>query len=302
MLQNTSPPHDRFDIRSRIFSTAHVVDRIRFRPRCSPNDLDCWIYRPLHQDVGATPLVAVHGIRRRGREQVELLADRARSQGRVVIAPIFDAERWPRYQQAVIGGRADKALLRLWNELQAEGLINNNRFILTGFSGGAQFAHRFAMLHTEKIERLIVASAGWYSFPGDAEFPYGLSTPAGRQATEALRKNLPAFLAIPITVTVGERDDRLDPNTRSGDDIDRQQGRTRFERAVNWTRALSRLADRMNVDALIKTVTLPRCGHSFRRCVRVGGLDRLILPGPSVADRERQLSFERMPQYADIAA
>jgi pimeloyl-ACP methyl ester carboxylesterase len=302
MLLNTIPPRQRFDIHNRLFSTAHVVDRIRFRPRSSPKDLDCWIFRPMHQDVGAAPLIAVHGIRRRGREQVELLADRGRSQGRVVIAPIFDAERWPRYQQAVIRGRADKALLRLWSELQAEGLFNSDRFILTGFSGGAQFAHRFAMLHPQKVERLIISSAGWYSFPDDAEFPYGLTNPAGRQATKVLRKNLPAFLAIPITVTVGDRDNRLDPNTRSGDDIDRQQGLTRLERAVNWTRALSRLADRMNVDAQIKTVTLPRCGHSFRRCVRIGGLDRLILPGSGVATRQKRLSFEPTPQCLDIAA
>lgn len=266
--------------RQRVLSVAHAVDRIRFRPRSSPCDLDCWIFQPLHRDVAAAPVIAVHGIRREAREQVELLAEQVRLQGRVVIAPVFDAERWPRYQQAVVRGRADKALLRLWSELHGEGIIQAERFILSGFSGGAQFAHRFALLQPQLIERLIVSSAGWYTFPDEAAYPYGLAPPPGRRAVDALQGNLPAFLQIPITVTIGDRDNRCDPNTRSGIAIDAQQGRTRMDRAHEWCRALLAVANRFNIDARITVVTLPRCGHSFRRCVRRGGLDSLILPRP----------------------
>ena len=131
----------------------------------------------------ARPLVAVHGIRRGAREQAALFGARAAALGRVVVAPLFDAERWPAYQR--IGGarRSDLALLELLESLRAEGLMGQARFDLFGFSAGAQFAHRFAMLHAERVHHLNVSSAGWYTFPDNTAFPYGIGAPdrlAGR--------------------------------------------------------------------------------------------------------------------------
>lgn len=276
----------------------HAVDRIRFRPRSGPNALDCWILQPLHRDVTASPVIAVHGIQRQAREQVELLSERARMQGRVVIAPLFDKARWPRYQQAVVRGRADKALLRLIAELEAEGVVASQSFIFSGFSGGAQFVHRFAMLYPQLVEQLIVSSAGWYTMPDDRLYPYGLSAPENRRAVDGLNDNLTRFLQIPITVTIGERDDKIDPNVRSNELVDAQQGKTRMERARSWTIDLLQRAEGLGIDANIKLVTLARCGHSFKRCVRRGGLDTLILPN-------RASSTLRRParkQFCELAA
>ncbi|MEL6876687.1 MAG: hypothetical protein AAGL68_01130 [Pseudomonadota bacterium] len=277
---------------------AHAVDRIRFRPRSGPNELDCWIFQPLHRDVAAAPVIAVHGIKRQAREQVELLSERARIQGRVVIAPLFDQARWPRYQQAVVRGRADKALLRLVAELEAEGVLASQRFIFSGFSGGAQFVHRFAMLYPQLVERLIVSSPGWYTMPDDKLYPYGLSAPENRRAVDRLKDNLKRFLQIPITVTIGERDNKIDSNVRTNELLDAQQGETRMERARSWTLDLLQRAQALGVDANVRLVRLARCGHSFKRCVRRGGLDRLILPGRASG----RLDNASQQQTCDLAA
>lgn len=277
---------------------SHAVNRLRLRPRSGPNELDCWIFQPLHRDVAAAPVIAVHGIKRQAREQAELLCERARTQGRVVIAPFFGEARWPRYQQAVVRGRADKALLRLIAELEGEGIVASQRFIFSGFSGGAQFVHRFAMLYPQLVERLIVSSPGWYTMPDDKLYPYGLSAPENRRAVDGLKSNLEQFLQIPITVTIGERDDKVGPNVYSNEALDTQQGPTRMQRARSWTLGLLQRADALGIDANVTLATLARCGHSFRRCVRRGGLDGLILP-----DRTSQMpGIAARQQICDLAA
>ena len=137
-------------------------------------DLSCWLALPPEISIDAPPLVAVHGIRRGARDQASHFAARAAALGRPVIAPLFDVKAWPRYQQVVHRERADLALLALMTELRLAGIWRTRSFELFGYSGGAQFAHRFAMLYPHLVERLTVASAGWYTFPDNRRrYPYG---------------------------------------------------------------------------------------------------------------------------------
>ena len=245
--------------------------------------LDCWIALPETRAKAAPPLVAIHGIRRGARDQAALLARRAAARGQTVIAPLFEQDRWPRYQQVVKKGRADRALFTLLALLQETGVIEERAIELCGFSGGAQFAHRFAMLYPDHIARLTVASAGWYSFPDAAPFPYGLGARDGakRDWGGDMAHNLDRFLRIPINVAVGSRDSTPDANTRSTGNINEQQGRTRLARAANWTEALKRAARERNIEADITLSILPGCGHDFRQCVEKGGLCRIIVPDPT---------------------
>ncbi len=250
-----------------------------------PGGLFCWLYRPSAFADAPTPLVNVHGIRRRARAQAGLLADRAEMLGRPVVAPLFDPGNWPRYQQAVRKGRADRALLSLMSDLAAEGFWRGRRFDLAGFSGGAQFAHRFAMLHPHAVRRLTICAAGWLTFPDDAPFPYGLGPKPGRGTDWGgrMRRNLDAFLRIPITVAVGARDCKSDSSTRRGPEIDRQQGTNRLDRATRWVEVMREEAHRRRVPARIDLKILPRSGHSFTRCVERGGLDEVLLPDTAQA-------------------
>ena len=279
--------------------------RLHYRNRSTPDGLDCWLAIPARMDVEAAPLVAVHGIRRGAREQAALFGARAAAAGRVVVAPLFDRATWPRYQQLVKKGRADRALIALTASLRREGMIAGERFELFGFSGGAQFAHRFAMLRPERVTRLTVAAAGWYTFPDEAVFPYGFGDRRGakREWGARMRERFDAFARIPVNAVVGARDCLIDQNTRAGEAIDEQQGRTRLVRAGNWAKAIRREALRRDIAPNVNFFILPGCGHRFRACIEVGELDRIVVPAADLPDGAESAGPECfMPQYGNGAS
>lgn len=271
-------------------------------PARGKNALSCWLAIPSNLSPNAAPLVAVHGIRRGAKQQAELLAPQAALQGRPVIAPLFDIKIWPRYQQVIRGKRADLALLQLLNELRLAGIWQTHKFELSGYSGGAQFAHRFAMLYPQLVARLTISSAGWYTFPDEAVFPYGMAPRPGRNNDwgPRLAAGLDQFLQMPVAVCVGSEDCVSDPNTRHGPEIDRQQGEDRLTRAKRWTGAMRQVAAGKGIPAEIALSVLPGCGHDFEQCVRLGGLDRLIFSGNATGpDTPRPHHWE---QDSDLTA
>lgn len=253
---------------------------VEFRPAAEAGALASWLAIPENVAHGQPPLVAVHGIRRNARQQAELFAQRASALGRPVIAPVFDRQQWPRYQQAVRRGRADLALIALMEGLAREGVWRASQFELFGFSGGAQFAHRFAMMHPQMVTRLTVASAGWYTFPDAAPFPYGLAARRDRiDPWSAVDEDRIAdFLAIPTQVCVGADDNLRDRNLRAGERIDAQQGENRLVRGIRWAKALRQAAEARGMSSRASFIALSACGHDFRQCVLRGGLDRIVLP------------------------
>jgi pimeloyl-ACP methyl ester carboxylesterase len=265
--------------------------RLEYRPGSGRFGLPCWLALPRRIKRDQPPLVAIHGIRRGAREQAQQFAATACATGRPVVAPLFDEQTWPLYQQVVRKGRADIALLGLIQELRLEGIWQAGKFDLVGFSGGGQFSHRFAMLYPHMINSLSVVSAGWYTFPDAAPFPYGTgdSPKPGEDWGKQMEARIGEFLQLPINIAVGALDGERDKNTRKGREIDRQQGRNRIERARNWKAALLLAAkDRNLPDPAVRFRKLPNCGHSFTDCVKKGGLVSFIQPG---SDRQESSAF-----------
>ena len=235
-----------------------------------------YVYVPSRVDPTARPLVVVHGISRRAHVHLATFAPFAEISGRILIAPLFSKARCKRYQQVVLDPcRADKALLATLRAVAAKTGYDVREVDLFGFSGGAQFAHRFAMMYPDRVRRLAVASAGWYTLPDYEEtFPYGLASTDKGWAR--FRAKLPDFLAIPTLVTVGERDVTRDSNLRQKPELDRRQGLTRVERAARWAQAMRQAADNHGIPAEISFRVLSGCGHSFEDCARDGGLADLV--------------------------
>lgn len=235
---------------------------------------DAWI---LGSDCGpAMPaVVAVHGITRGVTEMVSHLAPRAVATGRALVVPHFDVEHWPRYQRAACGNRADWALLRLMAALRAEGQVGAAPFDLSGFSGGAQFAHRFAWLYPDQVARLCVTAPGWWTFPdSDVAWPQGIRTTGAKEAHGYhLRRNLRQFLDRRIVVCVGSDDTKRDPNLRQGEGIDARQGANRLERARRWCATIEAAAHAHGLQPAISLRVLQGCSHSFVECVLRAGLD-----------------------------
>ena len=252
----------------------------RTRDIGSADAIEAWIYTPRKIDPKAAPLVAVHGISRRAKQQAELFADAADRVGRIVIAPHFPKSTWAKYQRITKRHRADLPFLGLLDHVRLTGVADTRRFELFGYSGGAQFAHRFAMLYPQRLTKLHVAAAGWYCMPNtSARFPYGLAIRDGqrRDFGQPIPRALNRFLSLPIQVLCGEQDTTRDRELRQLPSVDRQQGQTRLARAQRYAGALIDAACSQGIAPDVSFQKIPDCAHSFAHCVYRGGLDRLVL-------------------------
>lgn len=220
-----------------------------------------------------TPLLALHGISRNARALWQAFGPLAAKQGRALLVPHFAERDWPLFQQ--IGrSRPDLALL----DLLSQAGLGGERVDIFGFSGGAQLAHRFAMLYPHRVETLHLAAPGWYTLPSiGAAWPLGLGTGAKRQprsldAAAQSRLQLRQYLGLKVRLWIGALDVGRDPSLRQTDTLDSLQGRTRLDRAKGYADAFCRAAQELGIKPDIKLTVLPGCGHDFTDCARTGNL------------------------------
>lgn len=226
-----------------------------------------------------TPLmISVHGVTRQPIEHLLAFAPLAARAGAALLVPYFSETQHRRYQQLVHprrGERADLALIEMAQHVAERHGLERERWHLFGYSGGAQFVHRFAMLHPHRVAALGVGAAGWYTLP-DPELPY----PQGLQGAAFLLGRalaLPQFLKLPMRVWVGERDNEPDRHLRDDPMIEARQGAHRLDRARHWVAAVEARASACGVVPDIALEVLPRAGHSFVRCVERGAMaDKVV--------------------------
>ncbi|MFE4215602.1 poly(aspartic acid) hydrolase [Streptomyces sp. NPDC056844] len=163
------------------------------------------------QDSPPRPLVvAVHGTRRRCESLRDAFADFGERHDCVVLAPLFpsgitgpnDVDSYKLLSAA--GFRPDEILLDMIDEVAARWHVHTDRFHLHGFSGGGQFAHRFAYLHPDRLASLSVGAPGrvtlldptrpWWQGTADAEELFGIAPDPA-----PLRE-------VPVQLVIGEHD------------------------------------------------------------------------------------------------
>ncbi len=249
----------------------------RFTPLSTDDRLGYWLQPPPAAEREPPILVVVHGISRNAAEHAEAFAAVAAERGAVLVAPLFSRELFPDYQRLGRRGRglrADLALEAMLSDVRHRLGVATRRIHLFGFSGGAQFAHRYALAYPERVAGLMLAAAGWYTLPDPGlPFPRGL---APCERLPDLRFSLPAFLRIPITVLAGERDTLRDDTLNRNRLIDRRLGSNRFERARRWVELLTAAAAGLGIPARLRFLPLPASDHDFATCAAP---DRGDLPG-----------------------
>jgi len=100
-------------------------------------------------------------------------------------------------------------------------------------------------------------------------FPHGAG-PSEHSGGRAV--DVEAFLRIPMHVLVGERDVERDDSLRTGQSIDRRQGRDRLTRALRWMDHLEEAAHRRGLPPVVSFDLLTDTGHSFSDAVNRGCL------------------------------
>jgi len=226
-------------------------------------------------------LVCIHGISRKSKEQIRLLRKDAKENSTILIAPLFDSHSHPSYQRHKIGldgERSDQVLNNIIADVEQRFDLRIEQFNLFGFSGGAQYAHRYALRYPKKISKLICCAAGWYSFPdSQLAFPYGIAANNDLKfMLDPADEQLEEFLNIPITIAVGEYDKHPDPSINRTKKVNKQQGFNRIERAARWANALLEQGERLGLKPQLRFVLLPQSSHSFTECVSYGRLSSYI--------------------------
>lgn len=223
--------------------------------------IDYLLYLPRDPDPAMPLLTVVHGIARNPADWLKLFRPSAQRWRAPLVAPLFDGERYGDFQRLGRhgrGARADHALIRMTDELAVQHGAPR-RMALFGFSGGAQFAHRFAMAHPARVSALALGAAGWYSWPDPV-----LAYPRGTRSVSSLpgvQFDSHALLGMPLRVLVGEKDTGRDPSLNRRTAIDRLQGSNRLERARRWVRALEKMAAAQNRASQVELRILPGADH-----------------------------------------
>lgn len=248
--------------------------------RTLPSHPQCcyFAYRPAGEIDPDRLFVSVHGISRNALEHALLFRRWADRLGIAVIAPLFSRAHFRRYQTLGAWGDsppADVAFDLILEDARALFGIEQARTYLFGYSGGGQFAHRYALRHPQQVARMVVGAAGWYTFPDPvAPYPYGLAADGAVPAFA----DLSALAQMPPTrVVVGSadriRDDALNTKRR----IDHQQGRNRRVRAKRWVEAMDAAAAALSVPSRCSFQLLPGASHAFAPAVELYGLDRAVV-------------------------
>lgn len=159
-------------------------------------------------------VVAVHDSRRKPMECVEGFMPFCEAHRLAILAPLF-----PRDVQGIgcedgykflhePGLRYDRLLHTLIEELCADAPCDGSRFFLHGYSGGAQFAHRYLLLHPQRVRAATVGAPGEVTLIDDDVDWWG-----GVRNVQALfgRTLDPAALRrVPLQLLVGECDTDTD--------------------------------------------------------------------------------------------
>ena len=267
------------------------------RPR-----LPCHVFIPRKRHPDGRMLVSVHGVSRNVEEHIELLRPLAERFGVVLLAPLFAEDCFPDYQRLGRKGqgpRADLALIRLLNELK--GLLGQDTSCVDmfGFSGGAQFAHRFAMAHPQRVRRLSLGAAGWYTMPDRSlSYPFGVRDANG---LDGVRLDVITAARLPTLVLVGERDNSTeDEELNQSKRVCRRQGANRRERAHSWVQEMNNFATKRGDSPATRLLVLPGVDHSFHAAVLEGALGAHVFDHSyTVPDSARLQPMARQKQHAD---
>lgn len=225
-----------------IHQPIHALEagRSGFRTIAGPVPREYFYHFPAGLHAASPIIVSIHGISMNAAEHMVRLRHLAEAAGAVVIAPCFRRKLYPRYQQLVdsqTGIRSDLALIDILDDVRQRSGVRTRKIHMTGFSGGAQFAHRFAFYHAGIVASCVSCSAGWYTFPEPGlAFPLGIADGQGPGGLSVHAD----WRSVPHHVVVGSRDTAIEEALNMTPAVVEVQGTGRRTRARRWVAAMNR--------------------------------------------------------------
>ena len=239
--------------------------------RLGEHHVKVFTYRPENFDPRHGPmLLTFHGQARdpeHYRDAARKLAEQCKG---IVVAPLFDKERFPgrKYMHGNVMAKGKALPESEWTFSLVPRLIEEVRkiegrpqmpYYLLGHSGGGQFVMRLmAFVKLEPVEA-VAANPGSLLFPTDLPYPYGFGQLPGSLGGA---KHLKAFLAARLTLYCGTSDN--DPNHP---ELDRRpnaekQGPHRLARARNAFTLARKVAEGEGWTCNWRLVEAPGVAHN----------------------------------------
>jgi dienelactone hydrolase len=221
------------------------VGKAEFKVQSGPVELQVFTYRPANWS-GARLLLVMHGVLRNADEYRDHAIGMGDRFDALVVAPKFDAERFPSraYQRGgILREDGTAAPVAEWTysrlpELAAAMRTRTGKpaakLYVIGHSAGGQFLVRCAAFADIGAERIVAANPGSVLLPTrDVPFGYGLGGLPAELTDEA---RLRAYLAAPLTLFLGTGDDHADEHfDRSQEAMTQGTGRHQRGLALWWT-------------------------------------------------------------------
>lgn len=270
-----------------LLRAAYLIGKIPFQALVSDPRVSYTLYIPdqykeIHEaqqqkNVQSLPaplrlIVNIHGTRRDAVTCRDSLIGFADKHGLAVLAPLFpagldsplDIDNFKNLRSKTL--HADLRLLDILTEISHlwPG-INTDSVILMGFSGGAQFVHRFAYLYHERLDTIVIAAPGSVTaLDRDRKWPAGVHDVGDVFVDQVIGieglRQIPAILMI-----VGE-DDGVDVESmelqafiagQSGEKVESVAGMSR----VDVIKLLHSNWEENGIRADLKTI--PSVGHDY---------------------------------------
>ncbi|KIF77996.1 hydrolase [Streptomyces sp. 150FB] len=220
---------------------AHFVGGTPFFASRHDQRLSYALYVPKDHTAQANPLPLVviqHGTGRSAEQYRNQWKQFAIDHRCVILTPLFPAGlvepgelhsfKFLEYK----GTRFDEELLHIVEEVGERFNTETERFLMHGFSGGGQFAHRFYYAHPDRLAGISIGAPGRITELDDS-LPWWLGT-GGFKERFGIDIDLPALRTVPVQMVVGGEDtETWEINNAGGpnwmDGVEKT-GRTRIER------------------------------------------------------------------------
>ena len=228
------------------FSTEILSDNVQRVLYASWDKPDVEILYRLPKEINENTKVIfiIHGNSRDVERYINLWLEPSKDKNVILVAPHFTRSNYSNFGTLQIARSSGKILKNQSNNLKNslslfftyfknKYNLQTSTYSIFGFSAGSQFIHRYLLFSDDiQVDRVVLGSAGWYTFLNDEPYPYGMrDMPIERERYEW-------YLSREVLFILGAKDN--DPNHESLNNSKgaKQQGSNRFERGQNYFKNL----------------------------------------------------------------
>ena len=231
-------------------------------------DVEILYVLPKEINENTKVLFIIHGASRDVEKYLNQWIKEPQDKNVILVAPHFTKENYPYFAtlgMATSSGRTIKnqsnnlrdSISSFYNYFQSKYNLKTNSYLIFGFSAGSQFVHRYLMYGEDmRAEKVVLGSAGWYTFLNNEPFPYGIrNMPLERERFEW-------FLSRQVLFVLGVEDDDTNHKTLNLSRGARKQGDHRYERGKNYFDDLIDFGEKNSIPFRWRYKSVPGLNHN----------------------------------------